>query len=114
MRFRLCVSVLVAALTSASGVTVDATVASPTTIPTLRWETTAAGGRFAWGSPAIGDVNNDGSNDVVSSEVAAWWRRSLAWWAGANGSDVDADGGSVSANRGRSTLRQATAGVDPW
>ncbi|HVW34854.1 MAG TPA: VCBS repeat-containing protein [Acidimicrobiia bacterium] len=33
--------------------------------PRSQWTTTVPGGWFAWGSPVIGDVNNDGANDVV-------------------------------------------------
>src|SRR5438094_337676 len=65
MRFRPSGFVLVALLASAGTVNLDATAASAATTPTLRWEATAAAAKFAWGSPAIGDVNNDGSNDVV-------------------------------------------------
>src|SRR5882672_5447833 len=32
---------------------------------TPRWQDTRPGAWFAWGSPVIGDVNGDGSNDVV-------------------------------------------------
>src|SRR5437764_1749892 len=65
MRFRPSGFVLVALLASAGTVNLDATAASAATTPTLRWEAPAAAAKFAWGSPAIGDVNNDGSNDVV-------------------------------------------------
>ncbi|MDQ1499350.1 MAG: hypothetical protein QOI86_2690, partial [Actinomycetota bacterium] len=51
---------LVAAGVATPGVAADA--ATPTT---PRWQASEAGGWYAWGSPVVGDVNNDGSNDVV-------------------------------------------------
>jgi hypothetical protein len=39
--------------------------ASAEASPSPRWQAIVPGGWFAWGSPAIGDVNGDGSNDVV-------------------------------------------------
>src|SRR5688572_9514739 len=30
-----------------------------------RWAVSVPGGRFHWSSPAVADVNGDGSNDVV-------------------------------------------------
>src|SRR5258705_10555301 len=32
---------------------------------TPRWSDSSTGAWFAWGSPVIGDLNGDGSNDVV-------------------------------------------------
>jgi hypothetical protein len=66
MRLRPSFSVLVAVLASTAGlVNLGAPAASAATAPTLRWQQTAAGAWFAYSSPAIGDVNNNGQNDVV-------------------------------------------------
>ena len=70
MRFRrrsgaLSHAVLVAALASVGLANLDATPAPAATPATPRWQVSIPGAWFAWGSPVIGDVNNDGSNDVV-------------------------------------------------
>src|SRR5258708_4308035 len=65
MRSRLSLSVLVAMLVSAGAANLGPTVASAAASPTPRWANDAPAGGFKWGSPVIGDVNNDGSNDVV-------------------------------------------------
>jgi hypothetical protein len=65
IRFRLVHALLVATLASAGLANLDATPASGATPATPRWNASAPGAWFAWGSPVIGDVNNDGSNDVV-------------------------------------------------
>src|SRR4051794_13068976 len=64
MRSRLSLSVVAALLASTGLAGLTAPPASAAGA-TPRWEATAPGGWFAWGSPTIGDVNNDGSNDVV-------------------------------------------------
>ncbi|MEW6471872.1 MAG: VCBS repeat-containing protein [Actinomycetota bacterium] len=63
MRSRLSFSLIVTMLaaTGLAGLSSPAAAASAT--PT--WQAVVGGGWFAWGSPTIGDVNNDGSNDVV-------------------------------------------------
>ena len=48
-----------------AGVVAPAVSVRAATGATPRWQASAAGAWFAWGSPAIGDVNGDGSNDVV-------------------------------------------------
>src|SRR5438105_13378788 len=65
MRSRLSLSALVAMLVSAGVANLGPTAASAVTSPTPRWQNVAPQAWFAWGSPVIGDVNNDGSNDVV-------------------------------------------------
>ena len=64
MRSRLSLSVAVALLASAFGAALSAGPAAAAG-PAPRWSATTAGAWFAWGSPVIGDVNNDGRNDVV-------------------------------------------------
>jgi hypothetical protein len=64
MRRRFVVSVAVSLLASAGLSTFPADPASAAT-PSPTWDATVAGGWFAWGSPTIGDVNGDGSNDIV-------------------------------------------------
>ena len=68
MRFRLSLPLLVATLAPVGFVNL-ATPAASAAAPSPRWSVTAAGAAFAWGSPVIGDVNNDGSNDVVVGGV---------------------------------------------
>ncbi|HEV8624941.1 MAG TPA: VCBS repeat-containing protein [Acidimicrobiia bacterium] len=64
MRRRPVLSVAVSLLASAGLSTLPPAPASAAgAMPA--WDVTVAGGWFAWGSPAIGDVNGDGSNDVV-------------------------------------------------
>src|SRR2546423_15566001 len=65
MRSRPSLPLLVAVLASSAGLAGLGTTAASAAAPTPRWEAAAAGAWFAWGSPVIGDVNNDGSNDVV-------------------------------------------------
>src|SRR5438445_9342427 len=65
MRSRLSLSALVAMLVSAGVANLGPTAASAVTSPTPRWQNVAPQAWFKWGSPVIGDVNNDGSNDVV-------------------------------------------------
>src|SRR5436309_13827364 len=64
MRSRLSFVLVVALLASAGAVAVPLSPASAAGA-TPTWDVTVPGGWFAWGSPVIGDVNNDGSNDVV-------------------------------------------------
>ena len=64
MRSRLSLSVAVALLASAGGALLPLRPAAAAP-PSPTWDVTVPGGWFAWGSPAIGDVNGDGSNDVV-------------------------------------------------
>src|SRR5437016_3616257 len=47
------------------GVTAPGAPAQAATPAAPRWQATAPAAWFAWGSPVIGDVNNDGSNDTV-------------------------------------------------
>src|SRR5437870_5207738 len=65
MQSRLSLSALVAILVSAGLANLGPTAASAVTSPTPRWQNVAPQAWFKWGSPVIGDVNNDGSNDVV-------------------------------------------------
>jgi hypothetical protein len=65
MRSRLSLPVLVAMLVSAGVANLGPIAASAATSPTPRWQDDAPLGWFKWGSPVIGDVNGDGSNDVV-------------------------------------------------
>src|SRR5256714_2981453 len=65
MRSRPSLPLLVAVLASSAGLAGLGTTAASAAAPTPRWEATAAGAWFAWGSPVVGDVNGDGSNDVV-------------------------------------------------
>ncbi|HKN88915.1 MAG TPA: VCBS repeat-containing protein, partial [Acidimicrobiia bacterium] len=65
MRSRLSLSALVAMLVSAGVANLGPTAASAVTSPTPRWQNVAPQAWFKWGSPVIGDVNNDGSNDVL-------------------------------------------------
>ena len=78
---------------------------SAETSPKPRWEAIVPGGWFAWGSPTIGDVNNDGSGDVVvggqDGGVYAYDGNGNRLWRGQAGSavasspaigDVDGDG----------------------
>jgi hypothetical protein len=64
MRSRLSLSVAVALLASA-GTALPLRPAAAASRPAATWNVSVPGGWFAWGSPAIGDVNGDGSNDVV-------------------------------------------------
>jgi hypothetical protein len=63
MRSRLSLTLAVALLATAGVAGLD--VAPAAAAPTPRWSATTPGAWFAWGSPVIGDVNNDGRNDVV-------------------------------------------------
>ena len=64
MRSRLSLSVAVALLTSVGGAALNVAPAAAAG-PAPRWSATTPGAWFTWGSPVIGDVNNDGRNDVV-------------------------------------------------
>ena len=64
MRSRLSLSVAVALLAS-TGLATLGTPAAEAAALTARWQVTKPGAWFKWGSPVIGDVNNDGANDTV-------------------------------------------------
>src|SRR5947209_5361963 len=65
MRSRLSLPVLVALLVSTGVANLGPPAASAVASTTPRWQDDAPLALFKWGSPVIGDVNNDGSNDVV-------------------------------------------------
>ena len=64
MRSRRSLPVLVAILASAGFAGLGTTAASAAA-PSARFDVAVPGGWFAWGSPVIGDVNNDGVNETV-------------------------------------------------
>ncbi|HEV8624940.1 MAG TPA: FG-GAP-like repeat-containing protein [Acidimicrobiia bacterium] len=93
-------------LLAATGLgTVGGPGASAETSPNPRWQAIVPGGWFAWGSPVIGDANNDGSNDLVvggqDGGVYAYDGNGNRLWRGQAGGalgstpaigDVDGDG----------------------
>jgi hypothetical protein len=52
-------------LLAAAGVLTPGAAVNAATPAAPRWQASEPGGWYAWGSPVVGDVNNDGSNDVV-------------------------------------------------
>jgi hypothetical protein len=64
MRSRLSLSATVTLL-AAAGLASLAVPAAKAYGSTPTWDVTVPGGWFAWGSPVVGDVNGDGSGDVV-------------------------------------------------
>src|SRR3954470_21969093 len=52
-------------LLAAAGVLTPSGPARAATAVTPRWQVGVPGAWYTWASPVIGDVNNDGSNDVV-------------------------------------------------
>jgi hypothetical protein len=52
-------------LLAAAGVVAPGIPVKAATPATPRWQVNEQSAWYAWGSPVIGDVNNDGSNDVV-------------------------------------------------
>ena len=95
----------VVAMLATAGVVAPGVSVQAATQPTLRFQQSEPGGWFAWSSPAIGDVNGDGQNDVVvaghDSHVYAYGPNGGRLWrskaSGAVASspaigDVDGDG----------------------
>ena len=73
---RLAALLATTALAAASTLIAPPAPAGAAVAQSQRWVRNAAGGWFSWSSPVIGDVNSDGSNDVVvggqDGKVYAW------------------------------------------
>ena len=117
MRSRLPLTLAVTLLASAGLAGLAPASATAATTASQRWKASAAGGWFAWGSPVIGDVNNDGSNDVVvggqdggvyaySADGNLLWRGQAAAAVASTPAIGDVDGD------GRNEVVVGTGGLD--